>query len=134
MYHHTICATPGQSVYGKYIKFNCTSVVDWRVITSRNQIQVNIDNLCKHGKQLIHDWDIGDIVYVDNTSIYLRIYYKKHWPYITTELLIRDTVWFHNIQVNERKYKTVRASLRIKYPLMTLRDPNGLNIFWVSMP
>ena len=43
-YHHTIMATPGQAVFGRYMIFNFTSVVDWKVITAEKQQQVDIDN------------------------------------------------------------------------------------------
>ena len=36
-YNHTIWVTPPQSVFGRDKKINLASVVDWRVITSRNQ-------------------------------------------------------------------------------------------------
>ena len=43
-YHCTIMSTSGQYVFGRYMLFNLASVVDWRVVTSAKQIQVDIDN------------------------------------------------------------------------------------------
>ena len=36
-------ATPGQSVFGREIILNITSVVDWQVVTAAKQQQVDID-------------------------------------------------------------------------------------------
>ena len=44
-YHHTIMATPGQAVFGRYILFNLALVVDWKVSTAAKQRQVDIDNV-----------------------------------------------------------------------------------------
>ena len=44
-YHHTILASPGQAVFGRYMLFNLASVVDWRVLTAAGQHQVDIDNI-----------------------------------------------------------------------------------------
>ena len=44
-YHHTIQATPGQVVFGRDVIFNLASVVDWQVINSEKQRQVDIDNV-----------------------------------------------------------------------------------------
>ena len=44
-YHSTIHAMSCQSVFGIYIIFNLTSVLDWRVITTGKQQQVDIGNL-----------------------------------------------------------------------------------------
>ena len=43
-YHRTIMATPGQYIFGIEMIFNLTSVVDWRVVTTAKQRQVDIDN------------------------------------------------------------------------------------------
>ena len=44
-YHHTIQATPGQVVFDRDVIFNLASVVDWQVINSEKQRQVDIDNV-----------------------------------------------------------------------------------------
>ena len=64
--------------------FKLTSVVDWRVVTDRNQKQVNIDNSHKNTKQVRHDYAISGIVYVEKTDVYQKLDYKKHGLYIIT--------------------------------------------------
>ena len=44
-YYRTIMATPGQSVFGREIILNITSVVDWRVVTAAKQRKVDIDTV-----------------------------------------------------------------------------------------
>ena len=63
-YHHTIIATPGQAVFGRDMLFNLTSVVHWRVVTAAKQRQVDIGNVRGNTKRVMHDYDIGDQVYL----------------------------------------------------------------------
>ena len=80
-YHHTLGSTPGQDVFGRDILLNLTSMIDWCVVTARKQRQVNIDNVRKYSRQVRHGYAIGDIVYVENTGIYLKLDYDKKVPY-----------------------------------------------------
>ena len=76
--------TSGKSVLGRYIIFNLASVVEWRVITDRKKLQVNIDHVCKSAKRVRYDYAIGNLVYVDNTDIYRKLDYNKQGPHIIT--------------------------------------------------
>ena len=69
-YHCTIMTTPVQSVIGRDTLFNLASVVDWRVATAVKQRQVDINNVRENAKQVVHDYAIGDQVYVEMTGIY----------------------------------------------------------------
>ena len=51
-YYRTIRATPGQAVFGKYMIFNLTSVVDWKVATATKQRQLDIDNAQENYRQV----------------------------------------------------------------------------------
>ena len=42
-YHPTIMATPGQTVFDRYMLFNLASVIDCQVATAAKQRQVDID-------------------------------------------------------------------------------------------
>ena len=57
-------ATPGQVIFSRDILSNLASVVDWRVVTAAKQRQVDIDNSREIAKQFMHDYAIGDYVYV----------------------------------------------------------------------
>ena len=57
-------ATPGKAVFVRYMQFNLTSVVDWRVVTASKQQQVDIDNVQENAWRITHDYAIGDQVYV----------------------------------------------------------------------
>ena len=94
-------ATPGQSVFFRYMLFNLASVVDWRVITTVKQRQVDIDNVKENAKQVTHDYAIGDQVYVEITGIYCKLDYRKQGPYKITEVLINGTFRVQHGQVNE---------------------------------
>ena len=63
-YHCTIQATPSQSVFGRDMIFNLTSVIYWIVITDGTH-------------QQLHDYVIGNLVYVEMNGIYHKLDYKK---------------------------------------------------------
>ena len=63
-YHKTIQATPVQAIFGRYMVFNLASVVYWKVITSGEHQQVDIDNLQENASLVTHDYTIGDLLYV----------------------------------------------------------------------
>ena len=83
-YHFTIGATPIQSIFGIDMIFNLTSFVYCLVITANKYQQVKIDNSRENTRQFIHNYVIGDLVYVYNTIIYHILDYKKYGPYIRT--------------------------------------------------
>ena len=95
-------ATLGQAVFGRYMLFNLTSVDDWWVVTAAKQRQLDIDNVRENTKQVTHDYDIGDQVYVEMTGIYRKLDYKKQGPYRTTEVFTNSTFRVQHGQVNER--------------------------------
>ena len=79
-YHCTIMATLGQAVFGRYVLFNLTSVVDWRVVTSARKIQVDIHNVRENAKRVRRDYATGDQVNVEMTGIYRKLNYGKQGP------------------------------------------------------
>ena len=85
---------PVQAVFGRDILFNLTSVVDWRVVTSAKQRQVDIDNVREKSRIFKHDYAIGNLVYVKMTGIYHKIDSKKQGPYRITEVFTNSTVLF----------------------------------------
>ena len=84
--------------------FNLASVVDWRVITTGKQWQVNIDDVQENARQVTHEYSIGNIVYVEMTGIYRKLYYKKQGPYRITELFDNGTFWVKLGQVRKCIY------------------------------
>ena len=66
--------------------FNLVSIVNWQVITARKQRKFNIDNVHKNANQVGNNYDVGDLIYVDNIGIYCKIYYNKHVPYGITKI------------------------------------------------
>ena len=64
--------------------FNLASIINWQVVAARKQRQVNIDNVRKNTNQLIFDYAIGDLVYVDETPMHCKLDYDKHGPYRIT--------------------------------------------------
>ena len=80
-YNCTIQATPDQDVFGRDMIFNLVSVLDWRVINTENQRQVDIDNARENSGQVIHDYSISDQAYVEMNGIYRKLDYSKKGPY-----------------------------------------------------
>ena len=81
--------------------FNLLSVIDWRVITSGKQQQVDIDNVQENYRWVTHDYTIGDLVYVEINAIYQKLDYNKHGRYILQEVFTNGPVWVQQGQVNE---------------------------------
>ena len=59
-YYYTIMSTPGQNFFVTEISFKIMSVVDWRVLTTKNTQQVDIDNARENSRQVTYDYEIGD--------------------------------------------------------------------------
>ena len=72
--------------------FNLASVVNWKVNTAKNQLQVDIDNACKNDKRVRHDYAVGDLVYMDMAGIYHKLYYEKYGPYRINKLFTNGTI------------------------------------------
>ena len=68
-YHCTIEATPGQAVFGRDMILNLASVVYWQVIPAKKHQQVDIYNVRENNRRGMHDYAIGDILYVEMTGI-----------------------------------------------------------------
>ena len=64
--------------------FNLDSIINWQVVSDIKQRQVNIDNVRKNTNQLIFDYAIGDLVYVDKTPMHCKLDYDKHGTYRIT--------------------------------------------------
>ena len=64
-YNCTIGSTTGQYVPGRYTILNLASIVDWKVITTKKQKIIDIDNDCKNARQFSHDYAVENILYVD---------------------------------------------------------------------
>ena len=100
-YHHTIMATIGQAVFGRYMLLNLASVIYWQVATAAKQHQIDIDNFRENAKRVMHDYTIGDQVYVEMTGIYRKLSCNKQGPYRITEVCTNGTVRFQRRLVNE---------------------------------
>ena len=82
--------------------FNITPVVECPFVTAANQRQADIDNVRENYGRVTHDYAIGNLVYVEMTSIYRKIDYKKQGPYIITEVFTNGIVKFQQGQVNKK--------------------------------
>ena len=101
-YHRTIVSTPGEAVFGIYMLFNSASVVDWRVVATAKQSQVNIDNVRENAKWVTHEYAIGDQVCVEMTGIYCKLDYRRQGPYRITEVFTNGTFQVQRGKFNER--------------------------------
>ena len=75
-YNRTIISTPGQAVFDRDMIFKLTSVVDWQVLTTSKQRQVEIDNVREKARPVAHDYKIGNQFYVEMTGTNLKLYYN----------------------------------------------------------
>ena len=80
--------------------FNLESVVDWQVVTSENQSQIDIDNVRENANRVTHDYAVGDQVYVEMTGIYRNLDYRTQGPYKITDVFTNITVRVQCGQVN----------------------------------
>ena len=93
--------TSGQAVFDIDMILNLASVVEWKVVTTANKWQVDIDNVQENSGRVTHEYAIGYPVYVEITGIYWKLDYKKQGPYKTTEVFTNGTIWFQRGKVNE---------------------------------
>ena len=93
-----------QALCGRYMLFNLISIIeiDWSIVTARRQRQVDIDNVGETARQVMHDYAIGNLVYVENTGIYQKLDYKKQGQYIITEVFTRGIVQLQRGNMNKR--------------------------------
>ena len=92
--------TPSQAIFVRGVLFNFVSVIYWLVTIAVKNRQVDIDNAIENAKPVMHDYAIGDQVYVGMAGIYHKLDYKKQGPYRITELFSNGTVQIKQRQVN----------------------------------
>ena len=83
-YHRTIGSTPVQDVFGTDMILNLVSVFDWRVVTAKEQKKIDIDHVRKNARRVSHDYATGDLVYMDMTDMYQKLYHNKYGMYRIT--------------------------------------------------
>ena len=101
-YHRTIISTQGKAIFVRDMLINLASVVDWLVANAAKQQQVDIYNFRGNTMQVMHNYAIGDQVYMEMTGIYRKLNYIKQGLYIIIEVFTNGTVKFQQVQVNER--------------------------------
>ena len=119
-YHFTLGFTPGQAVFGRDLLFNLTSIIDWRVVTTSKQRQVNIDGVREKSRQVRHKYTIGNLFYVKNAVIYHQLNYNNRGLYIITEVFTNSTVWVYRGAINKR------INIRQIVPHFDIAEP----VFW----
>ena len=92
-YHIILLLTHVQAVFGRYVLFNLMSIVDLRVITDIKVQQFYIDNYDEKGKWVKYGYCVDNLVYMDTTGIYCKIYYRKHGMHRITEDFTNGIVW-----------------------------------------
>ena len=68
-YHHTLVFTPVQEVFERDMLFNNMSIIDWHVITTNKQWQVDTSNGHKNYKGVRYGYTIENIIYMYKTII-----------------------------------------------------------------
>ena len=93
---------PGQAVFGGGMLFNFTSIIDFHIVTARKQGKADIDNVRKISRQVMHDYAVGDLAYVEKTGIYHKSDNNKQGPYIITEVFTNGTTRVQTGAINEK--------------------------------
>ena len=101
-HHSTLGYTPAQLVYGRDMIFNLKTIINWKDISARKQIQVDKDNLRENKKRVDYDYQIGSQVYVTKDGIHRKLDGPKLGPYPITEVYTNGTVRIQKGAVNER--------------------------------
>ena len=69
--------TPSQAFFVRDMIFNLAPVAYWQVVTTVKMRHMDIDNIQENARQVTHEYEIGDQVYVKMTGIYSKLDYKK---------------------------------------------------------
>ena len=82
MYHTTLCAMPGQLIFGRDMILNMQYLADWTVIKAHKQQLIHNNNIIENAKHIPHQYKVGDKVMLENhrTNKYEQPY---KGPYLT---------------------------------------------------
>ena len=61
-YNNTINATPAQTVFGRDMMFNLTTLVNWKELSLKKQQLVDKANLRENKKRIDYDYQVHDLV------------------------------------------------------------------------
>ena len=70
------------------------SIIDYKFITKIKQWQWGKYNALKNDTLFRYDYALGDIVYVDKTDIFQKLYSKIYLPYRIIEVYTNNTFRF----------------------------------------
>ena len=105
-YHSTFYASPSQLVFGRDIIFNLTSFIDWRVIRSRKQEQLDRENIRENKKSIFYDYAVGNQVFVKTKGIIGNMDTPKRGIHTITYLFTNRNTIIQNGS-NQRTYKHI---------------------------
>ena len=83
MYHTTLCATPGQLVFGRDMILNMQYLADLTVIKACMQQLIHKNNIIENSKHTPHQYKVGDKVMLENNhtqKIYVLTLLHKLTP------------------------------------------------------
>ena len=101
-HHSTLDATPVQLVFGRDMLFNLKSLINWKELTLKKQLQVNKSNNRENLKRINHDYSVGDQVYIVRDKIHRKLDGPKTGPFDITDIYTNGTVRIQRGSVNER--------------------------------
>ena len=100
-YHSTLNHTPSQLVFGRDMLLNITSMVNWKDITMRKHKQVIKDNQRENKKRIIHDYQVGNQVYIETCGVHRKLEAPRAGPYPITAVFTNGTVRIQHGIINE---------------------------------
>ena len=85
-YHTVLKASPGATIFGRYMLFDIPFVVDWKQIGEYRQSQTDRSNTRENDKRVDYDYKVGDKILIRKDGILRKaesIWRKDPWT-ITT--------------------------------------------------
>ena len=66
IYHTTLCAMPGQLIFGRDMILNMQYLADWTAIKAHKQQLIHKNNIIENSKCIPHQYKVGDMVILGN--------------------------------------------------------------------
>jgi hypothetical protein len=100
-YHTTLCATPGQLVFGRDMIFPIEHVADWQYIKNKKQNKINKNNAEENAKHIDYDYKVGEqvLIFTPDPS---KMEQPREGPYPITQVHANGTVTLQKGPVTQR--------------------------------
>lgn len=101
-YNSSTDATPAQLVFGRDMMFNLKTLINWKTLSLRKQIQVDKSNLRENRNRIDYNFQVGQRVYIRQDGIRRKLDEPKLGPFPITQVFTNGTVSIQRGHVTER--------------------------------